>query len=495
MNEVQVRDGLFELFPPEGNSDWDDVLRRADRPRRHLSRLSLVVAVALLLLLAIGSALALSGRLGGLLHGTPVNDLTPRERFLMSELDMNGKVELIARRNSTAFYVIRRKDGRRCYSIGDVRAHLTPAQREERTRLGTTGCIDPRIFPSRAVPVLDYSFYSFRRGDRESRLAGLQGFAADPVARIGVIGRDNRIVFSVPVEDNVYSAGKKGIAAARGLVAFGRHGKVLWVQCMAMRSAPARPFPHGGCGRYRNSPPPKLPSAPQPRPPNPPGGPLVEQHGEGDGVSLVVRGPKVDADLSGISSTTARLLRSKRNHVTFTCFKLVNVSGKEYSSGVGLPREYGRVIDARFGDALPSRSFSAPFDGCTLAGQYGHTWNDAHGTHDAVEVPLTARGRRYFVERSVARDIAWLARARVFHDFRYAHAPISPRPVARALGRHVVALNNAGSTPPPGRLGIWAGDHLRIVLAERTSTGRRLHLELRDGIIYRTNLIGLTQVL
>jgi hypothetical protein len=33
------------------------------------------------------------------------------------------------------------------------------------------------------------------------------------------------------------------------------------------------------------------------------------------------------------------------------------------------------------------------------------------------------------------------------------------------------------------------------VLAERTTTGRRLYLEIRRGHIYRTNLIGFTQVL
>ena len=29
MNEVHVRDGLFALFPPDTNGDWEDVLRRA----------------------------------------------------------------------------------------------------------------------------------------------------------------------------------------------------------------------------------------------------------------------------------------------------------------------------------------------------------------------------------------------------------------------------------------------------------------------------------
>jgi hypothetical protein len=33
------------------------------------------------------------------------------------------------------------------------------------------------------------------------------------------------------------------------------------------------------------------------------------------------------------------------------------------------------------------------------------------------------------------------------------------------------------------------------VLVERATTGRRLYLEIRRGINYRTNLVGLTQVL
>src|SRR5207244_1448228 len=135
MNEIQLRDGLFELFPPDGASDWEDVLRRAASPRR-VRRLTLLLAAAFLVVLAIGSALALSGRFGGLCFGTLVNDLTPRERFLLTELDMNGKVELIAQRGSTAFYVIRRTDGRLCYSMGEVRQHLTPAQREAQFRFG-----------------------------------------------------------------------------------------------------------------------------------------------------------------------------------------------------------------------------------------------------------------------------------------------------------------------------------------------------------------------
>jgi hypothetical protein len=302
MNEIQLRDRLFKLFPPEMDADWDDVLLRARTSSWSFRRLTVLVAAAVLAVLAVGSALALSGRLGGFLHGTPVNDLTPRERFLLSEFDMSGKVELIAKRNSKAFYVIRRSDGRLCYSIGDIRKNLTPAQVEGRMRFSPSGCIDPRIFPSRAMPVLNFSGYSYRPGDSESRLVGLQGFAADPVARIGVIGRDKRIVFSVSVKNNVYTAGKKGIAGARGIVALDKDGKVLWVQCMAIGRAPAPQFPSGGCGTYKNSPPPNLPSVAAPAKPAKPAGPNVVQRGSGDGVSIVVRGAQVEAKFAGLSA-------------------------------------------------------------------------------------------------------------------------------------------------------------------------------------------------
>ncbi len=490
MNEIQLRDRLFKLFPPEADPDWDDVLLRAETSSRSVRRLTVLVAAAVFAVLAVGSALALSGRLGGLFHGTPVNDLTPRERFLLSEFDMTGRVKLIATRNSSAFYVIRRNsDGRLCYSIGDVRKNLTPAQAEARTRFGGSSCIDPRAFPSKAMPVLNFSYYSYRPGDAESRLVGLKGFAADPIARIGVIGRDNRIVFSIPVEDNVYTAGKKGIAGARGIVALDKDGKVLWVQCTAIGSAPAPQFPSGGCGKYKNSLPPNVPPVAQPAKPAKPAGPLVVQRGIGDGVSVVVRGAEVEAQFAGLSAEKKRLLVFKDGRINLGCFKLVTVGGREYSSAVSVSTLFAPTV--RTGLSPLGRSFAAPYDGCTVAGTYGHTWNDAHGTHDTVEIPLTPKGRRFYAERAAARDISWLARASTFREIRYARGPLSMNEVARRLGNHVVPLDSAEETPPIGKLGVWVGDPRRIVLVERATTGRRLYLEIRRGIIYRTNLLGL----
>jgi hypothetical protein len=491
MNEIEVRDLLFELFPPEAAADWDDVLHRAQRSSSSIHRLTLLVAVALLAVLAVGSALALSGRLDALFHGTPVNDLTPHERFLLSEFDMSGKVELIARRNSTAFYVIRKSDGRFCYSASPV-SHkvLTPAQKEGATRFnGSTGCIDPSVFPSRAMPVLNYSFYAYRPGDPGSRLVGLQGFAADPVARIGVIGRNKQIVFSVQVVHNVYTAGKKAIEGARGIVALDKDGKVLWVQCTAIGTAPDPHFPSGGCGRYKNSPPPTVPPTAQPTRPVKPGGPVIVQRGTGDGVDVVVHGGQIEMRFSGLSPATRRLLENKQGRINVGCIKLVTVGDKQEASGTGITVPFRDVVRTRIWN--PGGMSTAPFDGCTATGTYGRNWNDGRGTHDAVEIPLTPKGRRFFTERATARDLAWLARARVFHDIRYAPRPPSTDEVAHRLGSNVVPLASADATPPGGKLGVWVGNPKRIVLVERAPTGRRLYLEIRRGLIYQTNLLGL----
>jgi hypothetical protein len=484
----ELRETLLELFPRDEQDDWDNVMRRAGRPTPSARRFMLALAAVALLTLAVGSALALSGKLGNLFHGTPVKDLTPRERFFLSESDLNGKVELLAKRNGDAFYIIKRADGTRCYFIGDARRNLTPAQREGRIRFGGGGCIDPRVFPGRAVPVLDQSYYSYHRGDSESRLAGLQGFAADPVDRIGVIGRDNQIIFTLKVEQNVYTAGRRGFMGARGIVALDAHGRVLWVQCTAMGRSPAPQFPSGGCGKYKTTPPPNLPPRKVPRRPIEAPGPLVVQHGAGDGVTVEIRGSRITANFANISVEKRALLRSKNGKIGFGCFKLVRIGG-------GQTETTGAYSTKPFTDVVRLRPYNPfgpnprpPFDACTAMGQYGHTWNDAHGTHDTIEIALTQRGRVYLADRAVERDIEWLARARVFRDVRYALRPFTSESAASWLGSHVVPLRTAGATPPAGKLGIWIGPERRIVLAERTASGRRLYLELRRGISYRTNL-------
>ena len=492
MSHVDLRESLRTLVPPDMRADWEDVRRRAARRRAPVGRLTFVVALVVFVTLAVGSALALSGRLGGLFHGTPVK-VTPRERFFLSEFDMQGKVELVARRNGSAFYVIRNKDGRPCYFVGRTRSHLTPAQRQQEIRFGSGGCVDPRTFPSRAVPVLDYSFYSYRRGDAEARLAGLQGFAADPVDHIGVIGRDKKIMFTLKVEHNVYTAGRRGFMGARGIVAFDHDGKILWVQCVAGPHGPAPQFPSGGCGTYKSTPPPTPPRTTVPLRPLEHPGPVVVQHGSADGATVDIRGDRITASFANVSAATRALLVSKTHKVTVGCFKLVTIAGLTDASAAYYSKPFTETVRLRppgpFGPTFPR----APYDGCTAMGTYGHNWNDGHGTHDTIEIALTPRGRRYFAERAVTRDIGWLARARVFRDIRYATRPFSSATAARRLGARVVSLSGPAETPPLGKLGIWLGRDRRVVLVEPAPTGRRFFFELRKGIAYRTNITQYTR--
>lgn len=191
-------------------ADWDDVLRRAGE-RRPLRRRRVVLALvaAIVIVLVTGSALALSGRLGGLLRGTPVRDLSPLERFFLEDLPGKGAtVELVATHGDRAFYVLRRRGGGVCYAVGRVGVRLTPAQAERQTRFGALGCTPRSLFPSRLVPVLDFSVYAGRFGT-PAHLVRLEGFAADPARRVGVIGPGNRVFFSAPVTRTRIRAGPR----------------------------------------------------------------------------------------------------------------------------------------------------------------------------------------------------------------------------------------------------------------------------------------------
>lgn len=136
---------------------------------------------------------------------------------------------------------------------------------------------------------------------------------------------------------------------------------------------------------------------------------------------------------------------------------------------------------------------AAPFDGCTVTGMYGHRWNDARGTHDAIEFALTARGRRYFAERAAARDIAWLVRSLEFQAVRYHRGTASARALAAGLPHRVVPLTSASATPARGRIGLWVGPRGRLLVVDRASTGRRLWIELHASRVWRSNVGNLAK--
>src|SRR5438046_8903789 len=101
------------------------------------------------------------------------------------------------------------------------------------------------------------------------------------------------------------------VPGGRGLVALGKDGRVLWVQCYALGRAPDPHFPAGGCGQYKNTPPPNLPPTRSHVPQQPPGGSPVVQAERGDGAAESVRGPAVHARLGAASEPSVALLQRR----------------------------------------------------------------------------------------------------------------------------------------------------------------------------------------
>jgi hypothetical protein len=200
------------------------------RPRhRRRSRWLIVAAAAGVAVLAAVSALAAGPQFSALFDGTPVpvEQLQPADRFVLSSSDARGpRVELLARRDGRAFYIIKRQNGGPCYASGAVGQPL---------RLGVTMC--PRAgaslaFPSSRQPILDQSSYAASATTSDQRLLSLAGFAADPVKRIAVIDDQGVTAYSVPVIDNVYVASDLPTVPVGELVAFDASGHELYRQCM-----------------------------------------------------------------------------------------------------------------------------------------------------------------------------------------------------------------------------------------------------------------------
>ena len=114
---------------------------------------------------------------------------------------------------------------------------------------------------------------------------------------------------------------------------------------------------------------------------------------------------------------------------------------------------------------------------------YGHSWWDAWGTRDAVEIWLTVRGRRFFNDRAAGRDLAYFVRSRRVQRIR-----LSARPglgLRWFLGRypgHVVTLAQPNANVPRHVIGVWIGPKT-IRFVETSSTGRRLFVVALRGTL------------
>jgi hypothetical protein len=106
-----------------------------------------------------------------------------------------------------------------CFGAGDVGA---------RWPLGVISCRDAApYFPSREMPLFDFSMVGMDRGDAEMHYIRVAGVAADGVGSVGLLDRNGETVERLPVHSNVYGAESLPTRTGVRLVALDASGNVL----------------------------------------------------------------------------------------------------------------------------------------------------------------------------------------------------------------------------------------------------------------------------
>jgi len=226
--------------------DWSDVLRRAERHRQHRKRRRLVTIAVTLAVAAIAvPALATTGMLRSLVPGTSVSPsrlsatdirglavLATRKPIGLDQLELSSRrrtalgafglqdLRLIAVRSGVSFYVLGRRNGRRCYAVGPDRPG---------NLFGEVSCGGPAdVFPAPQQPVFDLSIDGANAPNEPMHAIQLRGIAADGIAVVGVLGSDGHIHGKTEVRDNVFVSDALPPSADGPLVAYDPRGEIVW---------------------------------------------------------------------------------------------------------------------------------------------------------------------------------------------------------------------------------------------------------------------------
>jgi hypothetical protein len=475
----------------EREPDWADVLERATRARRH--SLLIFALAAFCLAAGVSAAFAFGPQLWRIVGGKPVKPaaLSADERELLAAISSGrpplrtqpdspqvralGKhvsIRLLAKRDSYTFYLIQVRGRRHQTCVATGRTGVTGRSGAPQL-FGSLSCPLEPLFPSARLPIYDQSVWGQNRGE-PFRVFRLEGFAADGIAKVGLLVGD-QVVATVPVVDNTYlRATGLPKQTPRAVVAIDRSGHRFY--CAA----------GGPCSQRLEDLEQPLPRPHKPPRQTPPSPFQIHrhrfslgrhlQHGAANGVTVDVYAPGAAVfDTVGLSPRTKRLLTS-RIGASYSCMRVRFYHGKWLEDGSGTNGPiWGRFrLDLKFdvGRASISPDLPPPYDACEIGGYYGHRWNDANGARAAVEVPLTAAGRRFFNDRAAARDLAYFVRSGRVQRIRLS---ASPRPQLEALTRRfprrVLELHSAHEFGPQHTIGFWVGSQ-SIRFTTTSSTGR-----------------------
>jgi hypothetical protein len=211
------------------------------------------------------------------------------------------------------------------------------------------------------------------------------------------------------------------------------------------------------------------------------------QHGLSQGVRVDVYAPgRVVFDLTHANATVRGMLRGPQIAPGCVKARLVNGLWRAIDVATTSPLRRRFEVDLAPTPAPPGAvgaSLRVPYDGCEIGGLYGHRWNDAWGTRDAVEVWLTVRGRHFFNDRAAARDLAYFVRSGRVQKIR---TSATPRPglerFVKRYPRRVVEMARSSGRVPKHVIGFWIGRGT-IVFTTTSPTGRRLFVVAKRGTL------------
>ena len=207
-----------------------------------------------------------------------------------------------------------------------------------------------------------------------------------------------------------------------------------------------------------------LPTAP-PQPPSAP-----SQQGSADGFHVVV-GHNGAVQFTQIGQTA--ILRELVGHsVGFDCSRITREFGILTERGLG---QEGRLASKVGFDLF---GVGTPVDFCEVQASIGRTWPDRLHNRAAVEIPLTATGRRYLADRQTARDLALFVRSRRMQQLR-------KEPAAQAR-RNILQTYSRDLAHSPIEVAVAGPTTLRF--SEASPTGKTFTVTVRNGRIRRENL-------
>jgi hypothetical protein len=214
----------------------------------------------------------------------------------------------------------------------------------------------------------------------------------------------------------------------------------------------------------------------------------VRQRGSADGVTVVVGGNGLVAfDLSGATAAARDLIGTRG--ISYGCVKRLPFHPEPTSLGTYYAATTGRAV-IRLGG-----NFAPPFLACEIQGGYGHTWPDRNQSHSAVEIALTPAGQRFFDDRAAARDLVAFYRSKPYRNFRQlgGAAFVHALQASRYAGK-LERMPSATAPLPANRIGfVLRPDGATLV--ERSESGRRFHITVKDGRARDQNVRGLAGIL